>query len=234
MSPNDPEFLTSMEQQDITYLNLALPDETKREATLKKIYENQALSYLCEEYLGWYTDEDFSEMQYHNYYNKPSTPGKETYQEVIDTLRTDIPSFAQNLVKFTDFSTGQVINFPASTLQATSTTPSRVSSPVQTVDLTDTAVSYLRNLSFMSKVQNIKKRVIFPKKFERVFSILIDPDDFQIERTFDAVKKDKLLSGPFEEVSGVMKRKETAPDEISLNEFFVTIEPFDYDSTRNT
>lgn len=206
--------------------------ETDRDNIMSKMYKNHSLSYLCEEYINWYTDEELSEDHYHNYasINNNKSNSKDTYQAVVNAIRTSAPASGQNSVLFEDYATGQVLTFPTTTLQSNGSSASIPRNNVQfTVNLTNTAVSYLRSPTLMSDPHLVKKRTVFPKKLDRVFNILLDPDDFILDTsTIDQSKKNQLTStGPFTVTTdNRLKRKDTTQNEIYLNEFFVTVEPY--------
>lgn len=225
----------SVNGDDSIYMRMVIPEDV-RDDILSNMYKNHSISYLCEEYLRWYTDEELSEDHYHNYTSikTSNSQAKNSYQRVVEALKSTTPkNSGQNLVQFTDFSTGQSLSFPVDTFSSKTTSISKNTNQF-TVNLTDTAVSYLRNPTLMTDTHSTKKRIVFPKKFDRVFNILIDPDDFTVVAgTITNIKKQTLVSsGPFEETSGgLLKRRNTTQNEMSLNEFFVTVEPYSYTST---
>lgn len=220
----------SKNSNEAIFMRTEIP-ASDRDNIMRQMYKNHSLSYLCEEYINWYTDEELSEDHYHNYTSINSkSNSKDTYQAVVNAIRSGIPASGQNSVLFEDYTTGQVLSFPTTTLQSNGSSTSIPRNDVQfTVNLTNTTVSYLRSPTLMSDPHFVKKRIVFPKKFDRVFNILLDPDDFILDSTtIDSSKINQLTqNGPFLRTSSNdLKRKDTTQNEIYLNEFFVTVEPY--------
>lgn len=115
-----------------------------------------------------------------------------------------------------------------------------ITAPVNTIG----AVNYLKNTLLIGS-DNIKKMLISPKKFDRVFHVTIDPDDFEI----DVVETEKKLKeielnttvqdlvqrynkaietvetkDAFNNTVVKYKRKTSKTNEIEFNEFYVDME----------
>ena len=89
--------------------------------------------------------------------------------------------------------------------------------------------------SFLAKGSNeLIKSFITPRKFDRVFHIIFDPDDFYVDsKTSKDVLEKYLKTQDIEEASVVAgggvfyKRRTTNKDEITFDRYFVAIETFD-------
>lgn len=221
------------------------PGSTEVEQIHREMYRNQAVSFLCEQYLKWYTDTDFDETQYYNFkpYSSIVAPNssESTYQRVVEALATQgIPQVGVNTAQFVNKITGDVVSIPVSQPQNGPNQGIVTTSSGASVNLTDTTVSYLIETSLVHGADVYKKKVYYPKKFDRVLNIIVDPDDFEVNSAYynslPTNLKEQLVgpTGPFERInedrtaSGVnqpIRRKNTLENDVSFYEFFVTIEP---------
>jgi hypothetical protein len=101
--------------------------------------------------------------------------------------------------------------------------------------MNDTMRSFFMNETFLSDVNIYKKRISYPKKFDRVFNMIIDPDDFIIDESMSTketldylVSLGILTGGSLGDIKIPYRHRDTSPDDITLDEYFVTIEPYDY------
>jgi hypothetical protein len=186
------------------------------------IYQNHAKSYLIEEYLRWFTDTNFDESRYFNYveFNGLSKTYEGQYDNLYKAIsnRPDVKG-AVGIAKFvtpTNVLTKSLIN--------------SVSDKGIIVDLTDTIKTYFRNETLLLDVNEHKRRGVYPKKFDRVFSVIVYPDDFQIDvdnsvrSSLEDLKSRGILTGE----DGKYILRDSTPDDSSFDDYFVTIEPFDY------
>lgn len=244
---NYTEFMTTQDAaSSILYIAIAIQDffnnGTQAQQIHREMYENQAISFLCEQYLKWYTDTDFSETQYYNFRPIVAPNSSETvYQNVVEALSTQSgQEVGSNTVEFVNKLTGDVVSLPIRAPQNAVNSSIPVLTTPKTVDLTDTTVSYLGEPSLIHGVENYRKQVYYPKKFDRVYNIVVDPDDFVVNQTYYRQLPPELKnqlegpSGPFErtnddrtstESSLPLRRKNTTQGDVSFYEFFVTIEP---------
>jgi hypothetical protein len=87
----------------------------------------------------------------------------------------------------------------------------------------------------LSDTSIYKRRISYPKKFDRVFNIIVDPDDFIVDEsmstkaTLDAlVNLGVLVGGSRGDKKIPYRHRDKLPDDITLDEYFVTVEPYDY------
>jgi hypothetical protein len=78
---------------------------------------------------------------------------------------------------------------------------------------------------------------LYPKKFDRVFNIIIDPDDFYVDesQTSDQSLQDLLDLGVLAQGpqgnnknNNRYKHRDTSMSDVTLDEYFVTVEPYFY------
>ena len=78
-----------------------------------------------------------------------------------------------------------------------------------------------------------KRRASYPKKFDRCFSVIFDPDDFIVDEshsdssTLDIMKKNGIITGK----QTAYRHRDTSPGDVSFDQYFTTVEPFDYKQT---
>lgn len=210
-----------------------------------EIYTNHSISFLCEEYLRWFTDCRFDETRYHNFSQLTDTLRNvdEQFQKYVDIVgrrqgqrRLTSETSYNVTATFTDPTSGTTFEIPVE-----KTNSSRQSSLSQSesnkkfvIPMNDTLRSYFSNETFLSDNQIYKRRITYPKKFDRVFSLLIDPDDFYVDESITPaqvlqdLKAAGVLTGGQLDRSNSYKNRDTGPDDVTLDEYFVTVEPFDY------
>jgi hypothetical protein len=118
--------------------------------------------------------------------------------------------------------------------------PPATSPPKKTsfmVPMDETIKSFFMSETFFSSPDEYKKKMVYPKKFDRVFNVVIDPDDFYVDESMsDPHTLDQLVSigalvGGDQGVSKPVKEfkhRDTSSADISFDEYFVTVEPYDY------
>lgn len=220
------------------------PSDTER----FQIYRNHITSFILEEYLRWFTDCQFDETRYYNYSqvtkeignilkqhstflsavsNSPETSSREIGTSVPE------PNQGQVVVEFTDVGKNKIYRVPTNnpdSLLNQTVVPTPTNSHVLAMDLTFR--NYFMNETFINDIDQYMRRAMYPKKFDRVFNLLIDPDNFVVNRsesdasTFDSLEKSStIVKIPS---SSNYRHRDTLPEDVSLDEFYVTIEPYDY------
>lgn len=214
-----------------------------------EIYSNHSISFLSEEYLRWFTDCKFDETRYNNYsqLSKTLENMESQYKKYLDLVKTntivsiDPNNETTNLVtaQFFDPTSGQNFQIPvkkpgATTKLVDSVTQETTKSYVIPMD--KTIKSYFNNETLLSDISIYKKRISYPKKFDRVFSMIIDSDDFMIDESMTSpqvledLKKLGSVEGGYNEDNDKMrpyKSREADLGDVSLIEYFVTVEPYD-------
>lgn len=91
-----------------------------------------------------------------------------------------------------------------------------------TIPIDNTIKSYLRNETFLLSPEVYKRRISYPKKFDRVFHVIIDPDDFVVSTTWS--DSDTLNSLKNKGLIVNNRQRQRSNDDISFDEYFVTAE----------
>jgi hypothetical protein len=78
--------------------------------------------------------------------------------------------------------------------------------------------------TFLCNIENLKKFLITPKKFDRVFHILLDPDDFDIDK--DLTEKE-IWSNKYGLRDDQSNFGRSLPGSISFDKYYVAIESYD-------
>lgn len=231
---------------------LALPDEQRQE-----IYANHIKSFLAEEYLRWVTDAKFDETRYYQYsgLTKELTAITNQYQAYLTYLnirnldnfqpppggqQTKTAMFFDPLskVKYT-IPISNVSNDSASSTQPpTQTQFSRPSVQKKIeINMDSTMVSFFQNETILSESNDkfeLRKKCVLPKKFDRVFNIIFDPDDFEVEGVsaignVNDVITEAVNAGLIVKVGDdSYKHRDTSFEDVTFDEYFVTVEPYDY------
>jgi len=209
------------------------------------LYINHSISFLSEEYLRWFTDIHFDESRYNNFSNikDSSTASEEQFKSYVNfakkmSLGQDISQ--QVKARFTDPTSGETFDISVKSPNvdeklASSTTSANTKSYVIPMD--NTLLSYFENETFVTNVETIKRRMSYMKKFDRVFNVIFDPDDFYVDdsvsakTTLESLKNLGMLVGGDQGTSKSSfpyKHRDTSPGDVTLDEYFVTIEPYDY------
>jgi len=218
-----------------------------------EIYSNHAKSYLAEEYLRWFTDCNLDETRYFHYSKMSNTLHsiEEQYKNYLDTISSKVQ---QNQAASANSSTVNV-QFTDPLSRNKYTVPSKMKENIKpenivhsqnkknqsnttspALDLTDTMRSYFLRETLMHDTNVHKRRVTYPKKFDRCFSIIFDPDDFKVDEansdssTLDNMKQNGIIIGVNTSAAGKnpYRHRDTAPGDMSFDQYFTTVEPFDY------
>lgn len=224
--------LTSTEKNDLPPEYDELGDHiATRGDLIASAYINHSTSFLCEEYLRWYTDISFNETNFYIYRYSASNNTVINYQNVVNAIKSsanNTPSTSSNIAKFSDPAAKNIISVPVrQPLNNFSSSIPKNTTPTS-VDLTNSTTAYLKNQSYMSDKLELKRKVLYPKKFDRVFHLLVDADDFKINNdVLSDTRKDelKLDTGRFADSgNNTISKIDTRQEDLSLQEFFVSVE----------
>lgn len=213
-----------------------------------QVYSNHTVSFLCEEYLRWFTDCKFDESRYNNFseLTRQLEFVTDQYESFINTVRpvakraTEAQTSGQQsevMAAFTDINTNEVFVLPTDSPKNDKPKEDKVVAKTYVVPLDATIRSYFMNETFLLQPEILKRRISYFKKFDRVFNVIIDPDDFYVdtaltsEVTLKSMKQLGILSGGEDLAKNTVqpyKHRDTNPNDIFFNEYFVTIEPYDY------
>ena len=215
-----------------------------------ELYSNQVISFMLEEYLRWFTDCYFDETRFHNFaqLDHQLTNIDTQYQRFLDTIKKN-PASPRTLPKqgtisaiFTD-QNGQQFSHEVKPPTTTANVQKDGNNAGLNIQMDETMTSFFTNETLMMKIDHFKRRALYPKKFDRVFSIIIDPDDFTVDETkpptetLDALKSVGVIIRGTTNIPGKarspLKHRDTSPGDITYDEYFVTIEPYDLKNINN-
>jgi hypothetical protein len=101
-------------------------------------------------------------------------------------------------------------------------------------DTTTSLQGFFANDTLFGDFPTIRRNLVSPRKFDRVFHIIFDPDDFSIDTNLtssDALKAHqdvlKQLSQVGQNTTTTVLRKETLPGEITFDKYYVTVSTYD-------
>jgi hypothetical protein len=223
----------------------SLTEEEKRQ-----IYANHAVSFLSEEYIRWFTDSRFDETRYDNYtqLDNRSISSEQLVASIpYISAQAQASPAASVAASIIDPTSGQALNLPVTNSPSPASATLRDSvrerlsrldpNSIIQIDLTETLKSFFSSETFLIRPLNFYRKISYPKKFDRVFNMIIDPDDFYVDETvtktsdIQALKNIGVLSGgPAGGVNTNLpyKHRDTLPQDISFDEYFVTVAPYDY------
>lgn len=210
-----------------------------------QVYVNHAVSFLSEEYLRWFTDVHFDESRYFNFSNMSDSSNYsdsqfKKYLEFAKNYSKTQSLSTQIKARFTDPTSKESfeipVNSPDSDGMAAGTTTS-ANTKTYTIPMDNTVLSFFSNETFVLNIEDIKRRMVYMKKFDRVFNVIFDPDDFYVDTSVspktsvESLKKLGVLVGGDQGSSRKSlsyKNRDTSQEDVTLDEYFVTIEPYDY------
>lgn len=174
----------------------------------REIYKNHTLSFLMEEYLRWFTGVELDEGGWGNF--TQLTSGSPILQEGYGNLIKNV----KNGGSFT------VVG-------------GKVTDPTSSLIEPDTSVKfYLRNETFFLNPDTILRKHVYPRKFDRVFTVVVDPDEFTVDSSHSTASTLDTLTNLGVLVrdtnSGIYKHRDTSESDISMCEYFTTVEPIGY------
>lgn len=213
------------------------------------LYSNHIKSFLLEEYLRWLTETKFEESRYYRYSSISNDLSliKNQYNTYLNYLGRTITTATSTtgtatapvVAIFVDPTSKNEYKIPISAPQINSIVTSNqkndqvksVSNKKFNLNLDNTMMTYFQNETLLSDEKSeLKKRATLPKKFDRVFNILFDPDDFEVDAAYAKTDIDKAeAAGILQKTStGIYKHRDTSPGDVTFDEYFVTVEPYDY------
>ena len=179
------------------------------------IYLNHVFSFVLEEYVKWFTGSSIDESRYYNYSG-------------LDEELKNISIQYDNYIKTTGG------KFDATNLFG-SNPPDINNLDLIVENLQASVKSYLKNETLLLDTDSYVKKILYPKKFDRTFNIMFDPDDFEIATAewssgYAAKYVDQGLlkivkgGGP----TAVYKwNRQTQQSDIYMDEYWITVEPYD-------
>jgi len=130
----------------------------------KKMWMNHVISLLCEEYVNYFTGLNINENNFYNY-SSLSTTSKSIEKQFDNYLKTTEGKF--------DLTNLFGVNVP--------TGLSDLEQQNLLMSAEKSIKEFFRNETCFIGLDEVKRRILLPKKFDRVFHLLIDPDDFEIQ-----------------------------------------------------
>lgn len=177
----------------------------------RSIYVNHVYSQIIEEYINWFTGNRVDETRYTR------------YSGMADYLNNQVKQYL-NYLK----TTGNKFD-----LQNVYSEPANVSTLGENTDkiiqnLENTVKRYLNNETLLMDINDYKRKIMYPKKFDRVFNVVFDPDSFKIITFADEKTKNKYVNaGLVSAVDQSLWIRNTQQSDIYLEEYWATIEPYD-------
>jgi hypothetical protein len=203
-------------------------DESER----LEMYANCSISFLVEEYMRWFTRCRFDESTYTRFGDTDSV----LENVKIQTPRLSSPpkksrqsSPADTSIKYTDPASGVTYHVPT-TKKKNSIQQDVIDAKRYDIPMTQTLHEYLKNLTFMAGSDVVLERVVHPRKFDRVFNLIVDPDDFLVDVDATGQETCRRLTrfGVLTDLGGSYRSKERTSGDVTFEEYFVTMEPYDY------
>jgi len=106
--------------------------------------------------------------------------------------------------------------------------------PGNSIELSSSLFEYFsKNETFGSNIRDLKKKIIHPKKFDRIFNVLISPEDFEIDknRTIQTIRADVFENlknqNQIYEIDGKWRDKPFLSKnfkDVCFDEYFVTVD----------
>ena len=208
----------NFEDASLHYLNanvLSTPEFTE-------IYRNHVRSFLLEEYIRWFADVKIDERIFHNYAGVKNAMDvtESQYQRYYQIIKgSPVVAGAVGIARF-NTADGIVLK----------SVINDSSNKGVTVDMTDTIREYLMNETFFLDSGEYRRRAVYPKKFDRVFNIIFSPDDFLVDKTNSTKESlDHLRDrGILVEMNDEYSVRDSTENDTSFDDYFVTVEPYDY------
>lgn len=177
----------------------------------EELYRNFTKSFALEQYIKWFSRFGIEETKYHNYSGLNAE---------IDNLTDQFSNYVA--------STGGKLNL-TNIINASKASASAASSNSSTDAFSfETSIkSYLRNETLLMSPSLIKERVLYSKKFDRVFNIFFDPDAFVIDSLNGSFVDRYVKEGVIEpEKYSYTWSRQTQESDITFDEYWVSVEPF--------
>jgi len=95
-------------------------------------------------------------------------------------------------------------------------------------DTNNSVQKFFMNETLFGDFEAIRKNLISPRKFDRVFHVLFDPDDFKIDLSLTSSEALAAHSNVLrQEAFGSYFRKDTLPGEITFDKYYVSVTTYD-------
>lgn len=239
----DPEGNISLKKNYIEAFPASVYGDILKEEEKFEIYSNHSTSFLLEEYLRWFTDIHFDESRYVNFsgIDKSVDIKGSQYKTYLGFAKNNLSAqdFSQKVAgRFTDPTSGETFTVPISSPEkSNSSTSTSANTKSYVIPMDSTILSYFSNETLVIDPSEVKRRISCLKKFDRVFTVVFDPDDFYVDTsvssktTLESLKNLGILVGGDMGTSkdeSPYKNRDTVPGDVTLDEYFVTLEPYDY------
>jgi len=167
---------------------------------------NHAKSFLLEEYMNFFSRAQFDELNYFRHTAlQPNAHMKKQISNYLTTVddKFDVSNLSANkrLEELSEKQKLDLLKSKQASLQ-----------------------SYFLNDTLFLGTEEISKKIILPKKFDRVFTLSVDPDEFEIENPPGVKDPDEKYPDFVEKVGNVLKRKAQNRDNIYALEYRAEIE----------
>lgn len=215
----------NFEDASLRYLNTNILSASE----FTEIYRNHVRSFLLEEYIRWFADVKIDERIFNNYAGVKNVMDitESQYQQYYQIIKgTSVVARAVGVARFNTID-GIVLKSIVNDF----------SDKGSLVDMTDTIKEYFMNETFFLDSAEYKRRAVYPKKFDRVFNIIFSPDDFLVDETnstkesLDHLRDRGIL---VQMKNGEYSVRDSTENDTSFDDYFVTIEPYDYTQEAET
>ena len=211
----------------------SLPDANKVSISLQ-VYSNHVISFLIDEYMRWFTDCRFDEASYFNYGGVDKDSPKDQQEKAIGNYfgignQTPNPNV---LFEYTDPVSG--VKFTIPTAKIPSVMPT--SQKQYVIPVNNTLRSFFKSETFLMDPNVIKRRLIYPKKFDRVYNLLVDPDDFYIDQvnTPNVTITNLASQGIVIPEDAEYKYRDTTQDDTTFCEYFFAVKSYLFDENSDS
>ena len=180
---NIPTKIFSLAEEKSFRLNQSYPKSAResalavisedKQAEYTAIYNNHAKSFLLEEYINLFTSARVDEGHFYHYINLEKSLKNVSDQFNFYIGTTDNTFNASNLD----------ISIPANV------PPQNALSFIKRRE--ESVKRYFMNETVFLPEDEIRKKIFLPKKFDRTFTVAIDPDDFELDK--EAIKTNNDL-----------------------------------------
>jgi hypothetical protein len=160
-----------------------------------EVYNNHVESFLLEEYIRFVADIPADENRYFNY--------NMLRPKQVNTIGTVVQNSISQLNGLTNTQATTLASNPNTSIQR-----------------------FFANETLFGDLREIKRVLASPKKFDRVFHIVFDPDDFivQVGPEFTSEAALKAHEDVLDMTTSTIRRKNTRPEEITFDKYYVTVE----------
>ena len=178
----------------------------------EELYRNFVKSFALEQYIKWFSRFGIEESKYHKFSGLNAE---------ISTLTNQFNNYVA--------STGGKID-----LTSINSASKEAAYAASNNSLTDafsfeaSIKSFLRNETLLMSPSLIKERILYSKKFDRVFNIIFDPDAFAIDSLSSNFVDRYVKEGVIKKVNenSYTWSRQTQESDITFDEYWVSVEPF--------